>query len=164
MGPGEGSALTDAERENCRVDMMRRFPRLAATHMLVTSDRSHRYNCFAFAVHDESQWISPVLWDPEQQLYPWPAGAPRGDTVAAWAAALGTFGFASCFSSTHETGFEKVAIFAEDDVARHVARQLPSGRWTSKIGKWEDIEHDLVALEGERYGRVVQVLKRPTAS
>lgn len=48
----------------------------------------------------------------------------------------------------------------------HAARQLPSGAWTSKLGEWEDIEHDtLEALEGsegrgEAYGRVALILKR----
>jgi hypothetical protein len=33
----------------------------------------------------------------------------------------------------------------------HAARQLPSGRWTSKLVLREDIEHDLHALSGEAY-------------
>ncbi len=44
----------------------------------------------------------------------------------------------------------------------HVARQLKEGMWTSKLGPDEDIEHNtLDALEGELYGAVTQVLKRP---
>jgi hypothetical protein len=45
----------------------------------------------------------------------------------------------------------------------HAARQLPGGRWTSKLGNREDIEHDLNAVSGEAYGTVVMVLKRPIA-
>lgn len=30
-----------------------------------------------------------------------------------------------------------------------MARQLPNGRWTSKLGEVEDIEHDLSDLEYE---------------
>lgn len=160
LGASAGAALTEAEQERARVDMVRRFPRLATSHFVVTSERTPDYNCVAFAVHDRTRWMSPVLWDPEQQLYPWPGGVPRDDTVAAWVAALATFGFEVCSSSSHEAGLEKVAIFAKDDAATHVARQLPDGKWTSKVGKWEDIEHDLLVLEGERYGQVAQVLKR----
>jgi hypothetical protein len=37
-----------------------------------------------------------------------------------------------------------------------------SGKWTSKIGELEDIEHDgLSALEGKAYGTLAQILKRP---
>jgi hypothetical protein len=37
---------------------------------------------------------------------------------------------------------------------------LVSGRWTSKLGNAEDIEHELRALEGEIYGAVALILKR----
>jgi hypothetical protein len=62
-----------------------------------------------------------------------------------------------------ELGFEKLAIFAdENSEPTHVARQLPSGAWSSKLGAGEDIEHSsLTALEGSVYGRVVQFLRRP---
>lgn len=50
----------------------------------------------------------------------------------------------------------------------HVARQLPDGRWTSKLGPDEDIEHnDLHALEGDVgvyplcYGVVIRFMRRP---
>jgi hypothetical protein len=38
---------------------------------------------------------------------------------------------------------------------------LPTGKWTSKLGDWDDIEHDtLEALEAAFYGRVAQIMKR----
>jgi hypothetical protein len=49
-------------------------------------------------------------------------------------------------------------------VPTHAARLLPSGLWTSKLGEWEDIEHDLHALEGDVYGTVALLLKRPCAT
>jgi len=42
----------------------------------------------------------------------------------------------------------------------HAARQLPEGRWTSKLGELEDIEHALHDLTGTVYGSVVLVMKR----
>jgi len=47
-----------------------------------------------------------------------------------------------------------------DGEPTHVARQLPSGRWTSKMGFLEDIEHTVDALRGFYYGAVTQILKR----
>ncbi|MCI0364369.1 MAG: hypothetical protein L0219_10830 [Phycisphaerales bacterium] len=41
-----------------------------------------------------------------------------------------------------EPGLEKVALFADSFYYTHAARQLPTGPWTSKLGKAEDIEHD----------------------
>ena len=53
-------------------------------------------------------------------------------------------------------------MFADDQgTPLHAARQLPNGRWTSKLGELEDIEHVLHDLEGAAYGSVVLVMKRP---
>jgi len=49
-------------------------------------------------------------------------------------------------------------------VPTHAARQLENGRWTSKLGELEDIEHDLHHLASGAYGAVVQILKRPAGS
>ena len=42
----------------------------------------------------------------------------------------------------------------------HATRQLPNGKWTSKLGDWEDISHELEGIEGEKYGNIYQILKR----
>ncbi|TAF36353.1 MAG: hypothetical protein EAZ69_10585 [Oscillatoriales cyanobacterium] len=45
-------------------------------------------------------------------------------------------------------------------IPTHAARQLANGKWTSKLGWLEDIEHELDGLTGDRYGVVGQILKR----
>jgi hypothetical protein len=56
------------------------------------------------------------------------------------------------------------ALFAlADGFPTHAAWQLGSGRWTSKLGELEDIEHALRDLEGTEYGAVALVMKRPRA-
>jgi hypothetical protein len=60
-----------------------------------------------------------------------------------------------------EPGYEKVALYALAGLPKHAARQLPGGRWTSKLGPLEDVEHALEGLIGTWYGNVVQILKRP---
>ena len=50
-----------------------------------------------------------------------------------------------------EIGFEKVAIYSDAHGPQHVARQLPDGKWTSKLGQQVDVEHStLSVLEGDR--------------
>ncbi len=49
---------------------------------------------------------------------------------------------------------------ATDGELTRAARQLPNGKWTSKLGRWQDIEHELDGLVGEMYGTVKQILKR----
>lgn len=86
------------------------------------------------------------------------------ETLDAFAAAFATLGYAPCLDERPEHRFEKIALFAVAGLPTHAARQLPSGRWTSKLGLREDIEHDLHAVSGGVYGTVAALLKRPTAA
>ena len=83
-------------------------------------------------------------------------------------AAFATAGFASCADGVLEEGIEKVALYGIEDTFMHAARQLPNGRWTSKLGVSYDIEHDLDALTssanagGEvQYGEIAAFMARP---
>lgn len=90
----------------------------------------------------------------------WPPGVPREETLDAFLAAFGTFGYTPTGDPSLEPDTDKVAIFAISGVPTHAARQLPSGKWTSKLGQAEDIEHLMNGLSGVIYGRVVLILKR----
>jgi hypothetical protein len=95
-----------------------------------------------------------------QKMGYWPPDIPRQYTLEAYVQAFATLGYEVCDNDYLEDGYEKVAIFVEGNSPEHMARQLSSGRWTSKLGMWEDIEHALQGLRGEKYGEVVKVLKR----
>ena len=133
------------------------FPRLRGTDYRVSSPRADAYNCIAWAAGVTSAWWWPG--DPERTY--WPEGVPRVPTLEGFCAAFATLGYVPCESESHEAGFEKIALYAAEGAPRHAARQLPGGRWTSKLGRAEDIEHGLRDLEGAVYGSVAQVMKRP---
>ena len=82
--------------------------------------------------------------------------------LAAYVAAFGTLGYEQCADGSLQEGFEKVAIYEPlSGYVLHMARQLPTGRWTSKLGGLEDFEHASPAeLEGREYGAVVQYMRR----
>lgn len=62
-----------------------------------------------------------------------------------------------------EPEFEKIAHYVKGGNVTHTARQLPWGRWTSKLGPGIDIEHlDPEALEGPVYGNVEGYMRRPS--
>ena len=93
------------------------------------------------------------------------------ETLASFQAVFEGMGYFECESDALEAGYEKIAIFVDDEgVPTHAARQLNSGAWTSKLGDWEDIEHDsLAALENAAlmnslYGAVALVMRRPMRS
>ena len=138
------------------------FPGLRNSPFRVTSPPNRDYNCIAWGAGDTARWWWPDPDDFDDVPF-WPPSVPRDETVAAFVAAFATLGYAPGSDETHEPGFEKIALFARGDVPTHAARQLPNGRWTSKPGLREDIEHDLHALSGAAYGIVALVLKRAIA-
>jgi hypothetical protein len=117
------------------------------------------YNCIAWAAGDAGAWWWPL---PEPSEAYWPPSIPRVETLEAFYGAFATLGYVERTREDLEAGFEKVALFADEQgIPTHASRQLPSGLWTSKLGAAEDIEHNLRDLEGDIYGTVVAVLKRP---
>ena len=100
-------------------------------------------------------------WWPGHDFY-WPLEQVDGEGLLTFIAAFNTFGYERCSDGFLEEGFEKIAIYQSSDGSiSHLARQLSNGRWTSKIGTLEDIEHgEPSELEGDRYGVVVQYMKR----
>lgn len=122
----------------------------------VTSQQDTRYNCIAWAANRDDYW-----WWPDPNVY-WPPEAPMAETSSAFIIAFSTLGYEPCDNGALEEGFEKVSIYAtSQDVVTHMARQLPNGRWTSKLGNGVDIEHATPGeLEHSIYGMVVQYMRR----
>jgi hypothetical protein len=87
--------------------------------------------------------------------------------MAAFIQAYATLGYSECQENSLEAGSEKIAIYATRDIdgtlsPTHAAKQLPNGKWSSKLGIFEDIEHlALDALDGPVYGTAVCFMKRP---
>ena len=135
------------------------FPLLTATGYQITSSVDPNYNCVGWAAGQTSPW-----WWPDPGGFDfWPPEVARTESLAAFVQAFGTLGYEICQDSTLERGWEKVAIYALEGTPLHAARQLPNGKWTSKLGPDEDIEHELDGLAGTTYGAVAQILRRPTA-
>jgi len=133
----------------------RAFPGLRDALYEVTSPIDPGYNCIAWAAQQNDRWWWPV---PD---YYWPAHAPLECTLDVFRMTFAALGYTETGSADVEKGVEKIAIFTDRDlVPTHAARQLLNGRWTSKLGKLEDIEHDLTTLEGDEYGVVALVLAR----
>lgn len=134
------------------------FPRLNNLGYRITSPQSNYYNCIAWAARDLNRWWWP---DPNQQYY-WPEEALRQEVLEAFIQAFSLLGFVRCDNAELEPGIEKIAIYVDsNNKPKHAARQLVSGKWTSKLGRNVDIEHELDGLIGTEYGNVGCILKRP---
>lgn len=137
------------------------FPDLVRGGYQITSPKSRRYNCIAWAAGAIGTWWWPGT-NLEEEF--WPPGVTRLETLDAFREAFVTLGYLVCAEEDLEVGFDKIALFADaQGVPTHASRQLSNGRWTSKLGKQEDIEHALHDLEGAVYGSVVLLMKRTTS-
>ncbi len=136
------------------------FPNLATTGYRVTSAQTATYNCFAWVAGQDDRWWNPLEFGIGESYY-WVNGVPNELTISAFVQAYGTLGYLVCEDAEFEAGFEKIALYATSDgEVTHAARQLPNGKWTSKLGRWEDIEHELDGLVCDIYGSVQQLLRR----
>jgi hypothetical protein len=120
------------KKENC-------WPYLYAEGYEVTSIETWDYNCIAFAADIQDQW----WWPDANGDADWPINK-REVTKECFIEAfqhLGYFGHEDCDGSL-EAGFDKIAIYLLNQIPTHAAKQLPDGRWKSKLGDWEDIEHN----------------------
>jgi hypothetical protein len=138
----------------CMMFLKSDFPLLTNENHRITSPADTAYNCVAWSVGDTERWWQPDVY--------WPTPVPPGDfSVAVLEQAFAALGFEKCDDASLEPGFEKVAPYGTSFFYTHVARQLSTGKWTSKLGRSEDIEHDHPDnLAGGVYGVVVQFMKR----
>ena len=134
------------------------FPHLIEYNHRVTSPESTDYNCIAWSAADIGHWWEPGVY--------WPIPASANDYgIGNLVQAFRSLGYQECEDGGLELGFEKVALYGSFFFYTHAARQLPNGKWTSKLGKAEDIEHDSPEdVAGDVYGEIVQFMKRPTRS
>ena len=139
-------------------DRESKFPFAVKEGYHVTSDETPEYNCVAWSLEDNERW-----WQPFPNDYQfWPEIASESYSTSAYKKMFMLhYRFEECDSPDFEEGYEKIAIYGSRCQFTHVARQLADGRWASKLGDWEDIEHNtLKALESQDYGNVECVLKR----
>jgi hypothetical protein len=149
MGAKETIRLLSPERE-------RMFPALAEIGYRVTSEETQDYNCIAWAFGDNSR-----KWDCCPGYF-WPKGIQRDGSVDTLRKAFELDGYQTCTDVEHEPGFEKVVLYADDEMQwQHAAIQLKNGEWSSKLGGWEDIRHrNPYAVVCDDYGHVVYIMRR----
>jgi len=134
----------------------RLWPHLFSEGYTKTSEETWRYNCIAFAADDESQWWWP---DAEGNAF-WPPGVARKVEISCFIQAYRTLGYEVCEEGL-ESGYERIVIYALNGEPTHAAKQLENGRWKSKLGRFEDIEHNtLKAVTEYIYGEPAVFMRR----
>ena len=140
-----------------RNEIKKGFPKLKqAQSFEVTSNLDKLYNCIAWAANDMTKW-----WWPAHTKY-WPKDLPKVETVDNFISAFEQLGYKQCDMDLNlESGFEKIVIYTKNSKPTHMARQLESGKWASKLGDKWDIEHvSAKGVEGINYGQIEIVMKK----
>jgi len=132
------------------------FPNSLETPFIITSPEARKYNCIGWALESDLEW-----WEPDYENGVWFEDVDNERTIKNVEIVFQKFGFKVCEDETLEKGFLKIAVFSTDEIHfNHVARQLESGNWTSKIGVSFDVEHSLESMENGIYGNVVLFMKK----
>ncbi len=130
------------------------FPSLSGSGYQITSPPSLQYNCVAWALGITTQW-----WSHDRT---WLDSVSRSLEPGALTQLFEAFGYVLCDSPDREPGYEKVALYALDGEWQHAARQLDDGRWTSKLGPFEDITHPSPGdVTGDAFGNIHCIMRRP---
>lgn len=129
-------------------------------HYRRTSDPTIDYNCLAWAVENNQRWFDPQRFCVG---YYWPQDIEREWNMSNVLKILALYGYTEVSDNPSvESGYVKVAIYSDSDKSpTHFARQLQSGKWTSKAGELIDFEHDnLECLQCDSYGTIDRILKK----
>jgi hypothetical protein len=137
-----------------------KHPKLTLDNHIVQSRATGDYNCVAWALGNEDDWYEPG----GRSGTTWPADIADSDGIGPYVQLFAVSGYEECLTDGFEDGFEKIAIYGDDEGFLHAARQLPNGWWASKLGIRHDIDHlTLAVLEDDDYGHVLMVMRRPRA-
>jgi hypothetical protein len=118
-------------------DLYAHLPHLRESEHRPTSQPADEYNCVAWVERDMEHWWAPG--------YHWPPGLPTPDgdrDLHCYIACFERWGFEVCEGPDLEEGYLRIALYALGDSFHHVAKQLPSGAWSSKIGVAHDLKHE----------------------
>jgi hypothetical protein len=161
MGTPQPLSVSNIERLQIRAFLVSKFPNLSKERFSPESESTDDYNCIAWAAEDVDQpwWPSP---DPQDAYWPisW-----RAVEVDCFVEAFKINGqYEECGQDfSLEQGYEKVALYVDaKNEPQHMARQLPTGLWTSKMGVtgWDIIHETPQGIEGNIYGRAMLALRR----
>ncbi len=137
--------------------LKKQFPNLHDIATKTTSGPSAAYNCIAWAFKDSRR-----VWWPDPRRAYWPLRTqPTHTTMESFDALFASLGWQETSNRSTESGYEKIALYALRGVPTHASRLLDTGMWTSKLGQYIDISHDITELEGPEYGQISKIYRKP---
>jgi hypothetical protein len=142
------------------------FPELANDpDFQITSPADSNYNCIAWAYKYKDRWMEygGTYESLDGVLVWWPDGVENSPHIDAYINAFRLRGYEICDNWQYEKDFERIALYINPDTlaCTHAAREKRDGKWTSKLGKSNDIAHaNPYTIEGNAYGKVACIMRR----
>lgn len=156
----------DKGSEQIIASIYKHFPQLMHdVDFKLTSKEDPNYNCiaWAFSFKDRIMWPGGSEYKVADGFHFWPDGIDDNDGADNFVKAFKLIGYNNCVSFEYEPGYQKIALYVEKGTTKctHAARGLQNGKWTSKLGPKEDIQHGTpYFLESIVYGEVYCFMKR----
>ena len=93
----------------------------------------------------------------------WPNDLNDSETLDNFLKFFYKFKFELCNNDNYEPDYQKIALFCIPGTNKvtHASLMRGNGIWSSKIGYYHVILHQLHSIEGKDYGEVCCFLKRP---
>ena len=132
----------------------RSFPNLKhKENFEYTSNQTDDYNCVAWANEKDDDFITIPYYNSNDCF---------NDMLEGYINYFISFGFERTEYFEKDNKYTIIALYTKDENQfMHVARLLENGKWTSKIGNWEDIEHTtLNSLSGGAYGEPTVFMRK----
>lgn len=128
------------------------FPNLNTNNFTFESLRDEDYNCVAWIHEIQDEWIQFKDVHGSYDI-----------SINRYIEYFKEFGYKISENKNLEKGVVKIAIYCDSraNEFKHVARQLPNGKWASKLGDWEDIIHENPdVLFGKLYGNDLIIMQK----
>jgi hypothetical protein len=111
------------------------FPGLRNASYRVTASANERYNCIAHVADSDDAWWQPAP-EPTKKTY-WPPGVSEEWTLDSLTTVFVTLGYLPCDNPTLESGFEKIALYADaTGEPTHAARQRRPAPGPASSATW----------------------------
>ena len=131
------------------------FPRLVeGVNFDFSSEVDFNYNCFAWALSYPDKYFA----NSKGSYWPWKQFSDS--TVEGFVGVCQLHGFGPSDNEDFKPGYEKIAIFEDEEGISHACRTDRIGRWKSKLGVGPDIDHYTLSALKEGYGQIVKILEK----
>jgi hypothetical protein len=132
------------------------FPNSLTEPFEKTSEQTDDYNCIAWAygINNKKLWPNALGYD-------WPRDVPNVPKLESFIILFEKIGFKKCKNGCLKIGYDKIAIYCDiKGEPKHASKQLSDGKWSSKLGRMEDVSHTVFSMSDGFYGNITTYMER----